>query len=70
MAPTSAEIETADRLSRRRARMLPALAAIFVIQQAAYFAEPDVATRLVDEVKIGGLDFGAGRSHVLFLCNL
>ncbi len=53
MAPTSAEIETADRLSRRRARMLPALAAIFVIQQAAYFAEPDVATRLVDEVKIG-----------------
>ena len=55
MAPTSAEIETADRLSRRRARMLPALAAIFVIQQAAYFAEPDVATRLVDEVKIGVL---------------
>ena len=53
MAPTSAEIETADRLSRRRARMLPALAAIFVIQQAAYFAEPDVATRLVDVVKIG-----------------
>ena len=52
MAPTTQEIEAADRLSRRRARMFPAIAAIFIAQQASYFAEPDVATRLVDQVKI------------------
>jgi len=53
MPPTSAEIEAADRLSRRRARILPAVAAIFLAQQAAYFAEPEAAVRLVDQVKIG-----------------
>ncbi len=53
MSPTSSEIEAADRLSRRRTRMLPAVAAIFIAQQAAYFAEPDAAVRLVDQVKIG-----------------
>ena len=51
--PTTSDIETADRLSRRRARMFPALAAIFIAQQASYFAEPDTAVRLVDHVKIG-----------------
>ena len=50
---TTSDIDAADRLSRRRARMLPALAAIFIAQQIAYFAEPDSAARLVDYVKIG-----------------
>ena len=50
---TLTDIDNADRLSRRRARMFPALAAIFIVQQATYFAEPDAATRLVDHVKIG-----------------
>ena len=52
MPPTSAEIEAADRLSRRRARMMPLLAVIFIAQQASYFSQPDSA-RLVDHVKIG-----------------
>jgi hypothetical protein len=48
------EIESADRLSRRRARMLPALAMIFIIQQASYFsAHLEDAPRTVDHVKIG-----------------
>ena len=47
------DIEAAHQLSRRRARMLPALAVIFIAQQGAYFAEPDGAARLVDHVKIG-----------------
>ncbi|HST36999.1 MAG TPA: hypothetical protein VLK25_10280 [Allosphingosinicella sp.] len=49
---TSSDIETADRLSRRRARMIPVLAAIFLAGQAAYFSQ-DRAERLVDHVKIG-----------------
>lgn len=51
--PSTSDIESADRLSRRRARLLPILALLFITQQAAYFAEPDVGTRLVDHVKIG-----------------
>ena len=35
--------EQAEFLSKRRARMLPALAVIFLAQQASYFATP--ATR-------------------------
>jgi hypothetical protein len=50
---TPSDVETADRLSRRRARMLPLLAIIFLSQQAAYFSDPHTATRLVDHVKIG-----------------
>ncbi len=50
---SSSDIEAADRLSRRRARMLPALAVIFVAQQISYFAEPDAGMRAVDHVKIG-----------------
>ena len=50
---TTSDIDTADRLSRRRARMFPVLAAIFATQQFSYFAEPDSAVRLVDHVKIG-----------------
>ena len=52
MPTTTADIETADRLSRRRARMLPALAVIFIAQQASYFSQPDGA-RMVDHIKIG-----------------
>jgi hypothetical protein len=51
--PPSSDIETADRLSRRRARIFPVLAIIFLAQQAAYFAEPDMGMRAVDHVKIG-----------------
>jgi hypothetical protein len=47
------DIESADRLSRRRARMLPALAMIFIVQQASYFsAQIEDAPRTVDHVKI------------------
>ncbi|MEA3016388.1 MAG: hypothetical protein QOI38_1110 [Sphingomonadales bacterium] len=53
MADTT-DIETADRLSRRRARMLPALAAIFLTQQAAFVTEQfESGTRTVDHVKVG-----------------
>ena len=50
---TTSDIDTADRLSRRRARLFAVLAAIFATQQFSYFAEPDSAVRLVDHVKIG-----------------
>ena len=50
---TSTDIETADKLSRRRARALPALAVIFLSQQAAYFSSyAEDGTRAVDHVKI------------------
>ena len=45
--------EKAELLSRRRARMLPPLAAIFLAQQASYFSTPAAsAVRPVDAVKI------------------
>src|SRR4051812_6262584 len=45
--------EKAEYLSKRRARMLPALAAIFLAQQASYFSTPAAqAPRDVDTVKI------------------
>ena len=51
------DVEVADQLSRRRARMLPILAVIFVTQQAAYVADRyegvGEAVRTVDHVKIG-----------------
>jgi hypothetical protein len=53
MSVTTSDIETADRLSRRRARLLPVLAILFLAQQASYFAEPEQSVRLVDHVKIG-----------------
>lgn len=50
-------VEEADQLSRRRARMLPILAIIFLTQQAAYFGDrfegAGAAVRTVDHVKIG-----------------
>jgi len=52
--PTADDIETADRLTRRRARMLPVLAIIFLTQQASYFAAVvEEGSRDVDHVKIG-----------------
>jgi len=45
--------EKAEVLSKRRARMLPPLAAIFLAQQASYFSTPaTTAPRTVDTVKI------------------
>jgi hypothetical protein len=50
------DTETADQLVRRRARMMPALAMMFVAQQASYFTgtRMDEGTRLVNYVAIGG----------------
>jgi hypothetical protein len=50
---TSNDIETADRLSRRRAGMLPMLAIIFLTQQAAFFSDSLPTGRPVDYVKFG-----------------
>jgi hypothetical protein len=47
------DVEKADRLSRRRARVLPFLAILFLTQQVAFFAEPDSGMRAVDHVKVG-----------------
>ena len=41
-----------ERLNRRRARALPALAIIFLAQQASYLSVPDHSDRAVDHVKI------------------
>ena len=44
--------EQAERLSKRRARMLPVLAIIFISQQAVYFSGPPGTARTVDQVHI------------------
>ncbi|THD35570.1 MAG: hypothetical protein E7773_10675 [Sphingomonas sp.] len=49
--------DTADRLMDKRARMMPALAAMFVAQQAVYFTGPRLdegKLRLVNYISIGG----------------
>jgi hypothetical protein len=47
------DVETADRLSRQRARMLPMLAILFLSQQASYFVgEVDDLSRPIGYVKI------------------
>ena len=50
------DAETADRLVQRRARMMPAMAAIFLAQQASYFSGRRLGegSRLVDHVAIAG----------------
>ena len=50
------DAETADHLVHRRARMMPALAMMFVAQQASYFTgtRMDEGTRLVNYIAIGG----------------
>jgi len=50
---TSSDIDTADRLTRRRARMLPFLAIIFLSQQVVYFVDRNPPVRTVDHVKVG-----------------
>jgi hypothetical protein len=45
--------ETAERLSRRRARMMPVLAIFLFIQQAAFFTHSDLM-RTVDMVRTAG----------------
>lgn len=49
--------EEAERLGRRRARMLPILAVLFIAQQASFFASESEASaqlvRTVDHVKVG-----------------
>ncbi|MGE5561915.1 MAG: hypothetical protein ACM3ZV_01255 [Bacillota bacterium] len=44
--------DEADRLSRRRARVLPVLAIFYLAQQVTFFNSPD-GERLVDHFKIG-----------------
>ena len=44
--------ESAEKLSRRQARILPQLAVIFLAQQATYFNTPAQSDRVVDHVKI------------------
>jgi hypothetical protein len=46
--------ERADHLSRRRARMLPMLAVMFLLQQSSFFFDRfDTGARPVDHIKIG-----------------
>jgi hypothetical protein len=45
--------EKAERLSSRRARALPALAVIFLAQQASFLSMPAQSARPVDQLKIG-----------------
>lgn len=50
--PQVSDVELADRLSRRRSRMLPVLAIVFLAGQAIYLSGPDVPTRDVDQLKL------------------
>jgi hypothetical protein len=45
-------VEIAERLSRRRARILPLFAILFFVWQANYFVTPPETDRLVDHVRI------------------
>ena len=57
MAERLSDTEQAERLGRRRARMLPILAVIFIAQQASFFVSETEASadlvRTVDHVKFG-----------------
>lgn len=52
MTEQPTDTELADRYSRKRARMMPALTVIFLTQQAAYLSDAP-AGRAVDQVRIG-----------------
>lgn len=52
MPDTLSDADLADRLGRRRARLLPVLGLFFIIQQMAYLSNPP-QERLVDHVRIG-----------------
>ena len=49
---TETDVETADRLSRRRAWLLPVLAILFLSGQALYALGPPWPSRLVDQLKV------------------
>lgn len=46
-------VEQADRISRRRSRLLLMLSFVYVSQQASYFSDLHEAARPVDHVKVG-----------------
>jgi len=51
------DAEEADRLSRRRAGMMPMLGVLLVVQQGAFFSAgfgPEERMRLVDQIRITG----------------
>lgn len=52
MSEPLSTVDLAERLGRRRARMLPVLGLFLVIQQSAYFAHGD-GDRLIDQVRLG-----------------
>jgi uncharacterized membrane protein len=52
MTESPSRAELAERLGRKRARLLPLLGMLFLIQQTAYFAHGDGA-RTVDHVRLG-----------------
>ncbi len=52
MSKPASLVDQADRLSRRRARMIPALAFFFLTQQISYFSNLP-GDRAVDKVRIG-----------------
>lgn len=49
---TESDFETAERLSRRRARMLPVMGVLFLSGQSIFAIGPDDPTRTVDQVKV------------------
>ena len=53
MPSDTSNAELAERLTRRRARLMPVLGLFMVIQQSTYFAHGD-GSRLVDQVRITG----------------
>src|SRR3954462_3601488 len=55
MVQSQSDFDEAERLSGRRARALPALAIIFIAQQATFLVEgpPLEAARVVDVLKLG-----------------
>lgn len=54
MTTASDDIERADQVGRRRARMMPILALLFIAQQASFLATPafDAPVRHVDQVRV------------------
>ena len=46
------DMDKAERLTRRRARMMPILAIVFIAQQGIYFSQHEGAARAVDQFKI------------------
>jgi hypothetical protein len=51
MSDQTSNADLADRLARRRARIMPVLAFFFLIQQTAYFSHP-LTGRAVDHVRL------------------